>query len=962
MAKTIKASESGLQRVDQARRMKKWNKVEKAWFQLATTSEATLKRFWARKTPINADVFENICKVVGIDDWEAISELPTFMPATTPSHFSAYNPQTFTGRDDEIAQFTTLLSGSCRILAITGMTGIGKTALAERVVANLMEIPKSSTLPYIRFSLDDRSLSPDFSITGSALLRTLGEEPTLADQQDAANLLAHILKRLCSNPCRLQIDSLERLLKGNEQEGWSEFCDPLWLDLLHQFVAGNDCPSQLLLTSQDITGDLDAVASRYSEFYQCQTLRGLKSDEQQKFFQKLGLLADPDSAVTDLDYLNRIGAFHDGHPLVLQVIADEILQPLFQGNIARYWHHYEAEFSETADSTTNKLARSRLFRRRVRQRVEQTIQRLPSPARQMLCACAVFRRPVPIGFWLAMLTDEEPQAEFDTLQDRHLVEFVSASDDKLLVRQHNLIRSVAYDLLKADAVIWEQAERQAAELWLTAYKPAPDALNLETVRGELEAFEHFCQLGDWGAAKTILLDQQIGQKLQNWGNYQKMLTFHRRLLGHLQLLDEVACQRGLGNAYIFLSNYPQAILCYQQSLSLACKIGDEQGQRKALNNLGNLFQRLGQYVESINYLQQTLTLAREIGDRQGEGNALGNLGLVYDQLGQYKKAIECHLQDLMIAREIGHRQDEGIAQGGLGSAYHSIGQYEKAIECYIQYLTIAREIGDRQGEGNAQGGLGNAYHSIGQYKKAIECHLQSLTIAREIGHRQGEGNAQCGLGNVHHTLGQYGRAIEYHLQHLTITHEIGDRQGEEVALGNLGNACHRLGQYEKAIEYHLQSLTIAHEIGYREGEGNALGYLGNVYHSLVQHEKAIEYHLQSLTIAREIGDLHGEGAALVNLGRTQFKLGQYSESLTYSQLALEVFRETNVKAGESEVLKNLAELHQAQGELEKARQYCQQALALAIELGIPLVAECQTLMESLDREAEEAKVVQEEIS
>jgi DNA-binding Xre family transcriptional regulator len=257
--------------------------------------------------PVSISKFEKICEALSLDKRAILQPIAASKPASVK--FSAYNHQTFTGRNTEIAQFTNLLNGSCRILAITGITGIGKTALAERVVANLMETSQAPTLPYIRFSLDDRSLSPDFSISGAALLRTLGEEPTLADQQDAANLLGHILKHLSNNPCRLQIDSLERLLKGNEQEGWSEFLDPLWLDLLHQFVAGNDCPSQLLLTSQDITGDLDAVASRYSEFYQCTTLRGLKSDEQRDLFQKMGLPGAAGNMATDLDYLNRIGAF-----------------------------------------------------------------------------------------------------------------------------------------------------------------------------------------------------------------------------------------------------------------------------------------------------------------------------------------------------------------------------------------------------------------------------------------------------------------------------------------------------------------------------------------------------------------------------------------------------------------------------------------------------------------------------
>jgi len=116
----------------------------------------------------------------------------------------------------------------------------------------------------------------------------VGEESTLEDQKDPANLISHILNCLYSNPCRVQIDSLERLLQVNDQKGWSEFCDPLWLDLLQRFLAGNDCYSQLLLTSQDIPGDLDTIASRYPQFWHCQLLHGLTSAEQQELFQKLG--------------------------------------------------------------------------------------------------------------------------------------------------------------------------------------------------------------------------------------------------------------------------------------------------------------------------------------------------------------------------------------------------------------------------------------------------------------------------------------------------------------------------------------------------------------------------------------------------------------------------------------------------------------------------------------------------
>ncbi|NJN22187.1 MAG: hypothetical protein HC812_14625 [Leptolyngbya sp. RL_3_1] len=48
------------------------------------------------------------------------------------------------------------------------------------------------------------------------------------------------------------------------------------------------------------------------------------------------------------------------------------------------------------------------------------------------------------------------------------------------------------------------------------------------------------------------------------------------------------------------------------------------------------------------------------------------------------------------------------------------------------------------------------------------------------------------------------------------------------------------------------------------------------------------------------------------------------------------------------VLKNLAELNQALGEGAVAQQYCQQALALATELGIPLQAECEALLQQIE--------------
>ncbi|GAB4375605.1 MAG: hypothetical protein Kow00121_21560 [Elainellaceae cyanobacterium] len=44
------------------------------------------------------------------------------------------------------------------------------------------------------------------------------------------------------------------------------------------------------------------------------------------------------------------------------------------------------------------------------------------------------------------------------------------------------------------------------------------------------------------------------------------------------------------------------------------------------------------------------------------------------------------------------------------------------------------------------------------------------------------------------------------------------------------------------------------------------------------------------------------------------------------------------------------ELHQKTGKLDRALEYCNRALQMAIELGIPLVKECEALKQQLEED------------
>ncbi|UBF24465.1 tetratricopeptide repeat protein [Kovacikia minuta CCNUW1] len=737
-------------------------------------------------------------------------------PCLSTPLLSTYDAATWVGREQLITDLTQKLRDGYRMLAITGITGIGKTALAERLVVEVSE----NGIPFHRLNFDDRGQGRDFLSGALTLLPKLGETVTTEDQKAPQNALKHLLHTLRNHRFLVQIDSLEMLLQGDEQTGWNAFTDSLWVDFFQQLLAGDTCQSQLLLTSQALPEELEMVGSRYPRSWHRQDLGGLTEVEQLQLFEKYGLKPDG----LDSEVLQRFVELYQGHPLVLQVIARDILEKPFNGNVQQYWQRYQAEFDQMVRHQKGNSPRA--LQLRVKQRVEQALQRLPVDARHMLCRSSVYRRPVPEEFWLAMmeeLPEDQQWSALELLKSHNLAEQELRGDGVLLLRQHNLVRSVSRKLLKDDRAAWQRAERKAAQVWLDNYEPEPDAPKLEQVRGKLEAFHHYCEVEEWEAAKEICIDQKVDVQLLRWGYSQELLSLCEPLLGKLDASVDEQCETGIGNAYW----------------------------------------SIGKRSQAIDHFQRSLAIARKLGDRGSEGNALGN----------------------------------------LGSTYWYRGDYPQAIEYYQQALTIARETDDRRVEVRMLSNLGGTYRELGNYPEAIQYCQQALIIAREF--------------NV--------------------------PSGELWALRRLGDIYKDLSDYPQAIEYYQQALTIARETDSRGGEAWTLEDLGEVYKDLGDYSQAIEYYQQSLTIAREIGNSLREGTALFNWGAILLKLEQYSEAQQPLQLSLNIFKSLDDLEGEADALLRLGELHYKTGQLDQAREFCDRALALATELGVPLVKECEEL-------------------
>lgn len=375
------------------------------------------------------------------------------------------------GREELVAKLSAKIRNDYRVLLILGLTGIGKTALAEKLALDLklkdwLKGDWNSQFRRANFDYFDKPI--DFVTVAIRWLEEWGEKLT-PEESKPERLLSRLVKRLRDNQILVLIDSLERLLTGGEEKGWGDFADEWWEKFFLQILSAEFCKSRIIVTSQDLPTKLDST--RYQNFLCREILGGLSENEQEALFKITGFDVDKDKAI-----LFRLGNAYKGHPLVLRVILGEIKED-FQKNVQAYWENISSKIEEVeraimeAENDATKIMGSQddwklhKLTRRVRgqvnrERLESVFERLSTQVEDaylLICAASVYRLKVQEEGWtmqLAALVErlekqecswERQQKALEELDKRFLVEKSCNHNDKPMLGQHNLVRSVALE-------------------------------------------------------------------------------------------------------------------------------------------------------------------------------------------------------------------------------------------------------------------------------------------------------------------------------------------------------------------------------------------------------------------------------------------------------------------------------------------------------------------------------------
>ncbi|MBW4548116.1 MAG: NACHT domain-containing protein [Symplocastrum torsivum CPER-KK1] len=305
--------------------------------------------------------------------------------------------EVFYGRQKELTQLNEwIVEEGCRLIAILGMGGIGKTVLATKLAEQAA--PQFESLIW-------RSLrsSPRLEDFLEDLVQSLGEQQPISLPITVGGKISWLMAYLRSHRCLLVLDQVEAILRPHEFAGG--YCEG-YEDYGQLFARlGEEChKSCCVVTSREKPKDIAILAGTKLPIRTFQ-LDGLNTEECIKLFQikcQSGLEPEQESIVR----------LYANNPLLIKIAATTI-QDIFDGDVTEF------------------LAEGTIVFGDIRELLDQQFNRLSPIEKQLMYGLAIEPRleMLPVGSEALVpgMSKWQRLEALESLQRRSLIERKSTS-------------------------------------------------------------------------------------------------------------------------------------------------------------------------------------------------------------------------------------------------------------------------------------------------------------------------------------------------------------------------------------------------------------------------------------------------------------------------------------------------------------------------------------------------------
>ena len=633
-------------------------------------------------------------EVVGVQ--VVIQQAPAAAAAPEAMASLPPRPGGFTGRGEETGKLLCALdptdvprtpdSAAVLVAAVSGLGGIGKTALAIESAYLACErgwFP-GGVLFVDLHGYDEEPVTADQAL--QSLLRALGVPPEhvpgTADDRTA------LYRSVLAERARKRGPVL--LLADNASSP----------DQVRPLLPG-DARHRVLVTSRDRLSQLGA------------RLVPLDQLTPQAAYELLELalrIADPgDSRVRDdADGAGQLAARCGYLPLALQIaaalLAEDPDKPI-------------AELVGELAASHDRLDHFDDGERSVRTAFDLSYRRLPPEQGRLLRLLALAPGPDASDEAVTALVGSEtpPLRDLRALVRAHLVERGSG---RVRWRLHDLVRAYGAGVVAEDAGLVEEGEaarERVLEFYLRWAGAAADRLRWLPGRVAPARFAVRGQALAWFEGERAGLVAAV-----LWAREERFADKAVRL---------AEC---LGVYFDWRRYFDDWIAVAHTAREAAHRAGDRRAEAFAWNSLGIALREAGRVEEAIDALIHARDLRQATGDSHGEAAPWNNLGVALREAGRVEEAIDAHIRARDLFRDAGDRHPEADAWTSLGVALLVAGRAGEAIDAHTRARDLYQAAGDRHRKAMAWNNLGIALEDAGRVDESIEAYGRALEIHQEF--------------------------------------------------------------------------------------------------------------------------------------------------------------------------------------------------------------------------------------
>lgn len=360
---------------------------------------------------------------------------------------------------------------------------------------------------------------------------------------------------------------------------------------------------------------------------------------------------------------------------------------------------------------------------------------------------------------------------------------------------------------------------------------------------------------------------------------------------------------------------------------------EHQETATAYNSIALVYYEQGDYEKALEYYNQALAIYKTVFGTEHKNitHLYNNIALVYTAKGEYKKALELYKLELIITvREYGsEHKNTATTYNNIALIYYYQGDYSSALESYKKAMTIREQVLGKEHPDTATvySNIANVYHAIGNNVKALEFFEKSLLIRERVLGSEHPYTAitYSDLAHVYCERGEFKKAIELNKKALNIMEQVlGNKHPSTAAVcSSLGSIYQMKGNYAKALKYNEKAYSTRKKIqGNHPDTATICRKIGDVYCMMGKQSMGLEYYQEALNICKDLKETNLLGFAEINCSMiaAYISQGEYDKAIDcYKKIICDKeWKSTINDQTKAAMYNNVGNAYRAKGDYDKA--------------------------------------------